>query len=339
MKQLSFFIQPDPTPELLPLDEYDMVIDMISGGKDSTGQTLRIIDLGVPAHKIWLWHQAVDGKEEFHKPFFDWQVTEGYVEALARHLGLTLAWQWRAGGFYSELFKTQARSEDVYARFNGNLVHIPTTKKATVGTRRRWPAKTGDIRTRWCTGCLKIDVSRRVLNYVKRNFQRGTKFLIITGERREESPKRSKLKNVERHACHTQGYHIDHFRPVLEWKERQIWDIIEAAGIIPHPAYFLGFPRLSCRSCIFYSPNHWATLKDVDPDIISMLRSVEGALGHTIDRDFTVTELAEKGKSLLRPENARYIERALNPWQASFPITTDNWELPAGAFGSGGGAV
>jgi hypothetical protein len=95
MEQLSFFIQPDPTPELLPLDEYDMVIDMISGGKDSTGQTLHIMDLGVPAHKIWLWHQAVDGKEEFHKPFFDWQVTEGYVEALARH------WELPAGAFGS----------------------------------------------------------------------------------------------------------------------------------------------------------------------------------------------------------------------------------------------
>ncbi|GEP97674.1 hypothetical protein CCY01nite_39340 [Chitinophaga cymbidii] len=42
---------------------YDYYLIMFSGGKDSTACLLHLLDLGIPKHRIELWHQLMDGKE------------------------------------------------------------------------------------------------------------------------------------------------------------------------------------------------------------------------------------------------------------------------------------
>ena len=43
-------------PELLPLEDYDLIIILFSGGKDSTAAYYKLRELGVPKSKIELWH-------------------------------------------------------------------------------------------------------------------------------------------------------------------------------------------------------------------------------------------------------------------------------------------
>jgi len=42
--------------ELLPLEEYDHIIVLFSGGKDSAAAYFRLLEMGVPKSKIELWH-------------------------------------------------------------------------------------------------------------------------------------------------------------------------------------------------------------------------------------------------------------------------------------------
>ena len=43
-------------PRLLPLEEYDHIIVLFSGGKDSAAAYYRLLEMGVPKNKIELWH-------------------------------------------------------------------------------------------------------------------------------------------------------------------------------------------------------------------------------------------------------------------------------------------
>ena len=48
-------------PELLSLEEYDMVAVLLSGGKDSIACYYKLLELGVPKERIELWHHDIDG--------------------------------------------------------------------------------------------------------------------------------------------------------------------------------------------------------------------------------------------------------------------------------------
>ena len=39
-------------PELLPLEEYDLIVVLLSGGKDSVACYYKLLELGVPKEKI-----------------------------------------------------------------------------------------------------------------------------------------------------------------------------------------------------------------------------------------------------------------------------------------------
>ena len=46
--------------KLLPLEEYDLIIVLFSGGKDSTACYYKLLELGVPKEKIELWHHDIE---------------------------------------------------------------------------------------------------------------------------------------------------------------------------------------------------------------------------------------------------------------------------------------
>lgn len=39
-------------PELFPLEDYDLIVVLLSGGKDSIASYYKLIELGVPKHRI-----------------------------------------------------------------------------------------------------------------------------------------------------------------------------------------------------------------------------------------------------------------------------------------------
>lgn len=159
--------------------------------------------------------------------------------------------------------------------------------------------------------------------------------MVITGERGEESTARSRYAMFEPHRADgragKKARHVDHWRPIRDWTERQVWALIERHRIAPHPCYFLGWGRASCAACIFGSASQWATLQMIAPELFETVARYEEEFGVRIHRDLTVRQLAAKGRPYpsATPEWARI---ALSE-AYDLPVVVDRWVLPAGAYG------
>jgi len=324
--------------KLADLSMYDRIIVSTSGGKDSAACVLYLLGLGIPKDKIVLWHQSIDGAPG-DIAFSDWPVTEPYVKAFGGALGIETEFQWREHGFLGELLRENQKTNGVQFTHLGEVISLPTLN-GKFSTRRKFPAKAVDLRTRWCTAYLKIDVMRRALNNHP-DYQEG-KFLVITGERREESANRARYLNVEKHPCNKNGREVTWWRSVIEWTEREVWDILERNRILPHPAYWLGFSRTSCFGCIFSTADQWATMREISPERFKQLARMEQDLQHTIDRKMSISQLADKGRSKLPKglDADKWVRMALQGDIKPEDIIVQRWELPAGAFtGAAGGSI
>lgn len=326
-------IRPD-TSTLLPLADYDRVLVMFSGGKDSTALALYMLELldaaGVPRDRLELWHQLVDGAPE-EPAYMDWPCTHAYCEAVAKALNVPIRFQWRDGGFLREMLRDGTPTAPVTVQ-DGHGVRETRGGKGPAGTRRKFPQVSADLSVRWCSAYLKIDVGRRAIARDPR-LQQGH-ILIVTGERREESPGRARYATVERHPTTNGARRVDHWRPILDWPEERVWSTMRAAGIVAHPCYFAGYGRGSCARCIFGGPDEWATARELDRPAFERIAEHEAALGTTIQRRESVRQLADRGE-LLAPAPV------LAEWQTVLMargydrparVTADRWMLPPGAF-------
>ena len=146
-------------------------------------------------------------------------------------------------------------------------------------TRRSFPVPGGILSGRWCSSVAKIDVGRSQLR--NRPDLMNARTLFITGERAEESTARSKYftREFEKALGHgAEGRHVERWRPVLKWCEIDVWAIIARWQIRPHPAYQIGWGRLSCMTCIFGSNTMWASVKKIDPARFQRFVEVEEML-------------------------------------------------------------
>ena len=321
---------------------YDHVILSYSGGKDSAAMICHLLENGFEKRQIELWHQAVDGKG-VKNGLMDWPITEGYVNATSRCLGLPLFYQWRDGGFEGEMLRENAPTGAVYFEkrngtpFTSKVVKLDA-RRSSNGTRLQFPQVSADLSVRWCSAYLKIDVAARALNNDPRFLGKHT--LFVTGERREESTARSKYLQFEEHRCHGKKRLVHHYRPVIDYTEEQIWDTLRRHHIRPHPAYYLGFGRVSCMKCIFGMYDQWATIKELDADGLHKIAEYEDRFGKTIKRGQSVREQANRGKSTIPhgPERDLFRNLALgHEYPDDLFLTGDDWVLPCGAFKHTGG--
>lgn len=185
-------------------------------------------------------------------PFESFTNRESYYSTLDHEcthaLGIPAVFSWRDGGFVREMLRDGQPTAGVTYERDGQRVHLPTVQERP-GTRLKFPQQSADLSTRWCSAYLKIDVMARVLN--NDPAYQGKKILVMTGERREESSARSKYEEVEKHRTNSRTRRVDHWRPVIGWPEKQVWELIEMHRARPHPAYLLGYGRVSCMNCIF----------------------------------------------------------------------------------------
>jgi len=240
---------------------------------------------GRPVPKLYLW---------------DWPSTEDYLVKVCNQLRIPLLFQWRTGGIMGGVFlrkgdppmtvawEDPGQNEVLPLRESaapppGYTVVCNSGKrwsKDVAGTgpgeprknhRLKWPAIGAITQGRYCSSYVKIEPSNMALRAQAR-FD-GMRVLIVTGERAEESANRATYKTRE--FVHKAGHgkkpraagrlkverYVEGWRPVLHWCEIEVWGIMARHKITPHPAYSLGWGRLSCLTCIFASKAQFETIR------------------------------------------------------------------------------
>jgi 3'-phosphoadenosine 5'-phosphosulfate sulfotransferase (PAPS reductase)/FAD synthetase len=288
---------------------YDLYVVSFSGGKDSLACLLHLFDLGIPKDRIELWHQSVDGRPGEDERFFDWPVTEDYCRKVAAALGVRIRFQWRIGGFEREMLRdgTQTAPCEFELQPDGLQTGAVGTAggiappKAGAMPRMRFPQLAADLGTRWCSSYLKSDVAKRA--FANDPGLEGLRIVELTGERREESANRALYAEVERHSTTSQTKRVDQWRAIIDWREKDVWEIIERYNIRPHPAYYAGFSRVSCMSCIFGNADQWTTVQQLSPRTFEKIAAYEVDFGAFWD--------SPRGQELLRIEHERKVRAAV----------------------------
>lgn len=390
-------------PELLPIEEYDLVAILLSGGKDSIACYYKLLELGVPKERMEFWHHDIDGGNPERR--MDWKCTQNYVRAFAEAEGVKLRLSWRVNGFFGELYRIGA-SEPVewldpdtgevrQCRLSRNYLQCQEIKeKATedmeaelkkLGYRMKFPAKTGDLSRRWCSAYLKIMVAGTVMSNLSRlqeleqlggkrhkfpakggthqgrwcsgnlkaavqdsvtsnleQTKENVKILVVSGERRGESKGRSKYNEIEIHRTNApaKAHRIVHqWRPVIDYSERDIWEVLKRHKVNPHPCYRAGWNRCSCAMCIFSTPKLFAGIKEIYPEEFEALKRDEEILGFTLDNKCDLETFVGDAESCVYHGDFEALRSLIT---GEFTIddvyVKGRWMYPAGAFhGAEGG--
>lgn len=145
--------------------------------------------------------------------------------------------------------------------------------------RAMWP----DSGNRWCTSYLKTDITNKWIRANRHLL--GEKCLFVTGERRDESPRRARLPEVQIHATslktERKGIFTCHwYRPVLDFEKGAMFERGKILGLPPHPCYEY-LTRCSCIACIFM-PDRFAVENAIRyPKQFYKFVQAEMRIGHT----------------------------------------------------------
>lgn len=310
---------------------YDKYIVCFSGGKDSTACFLHLLEIGIPVEKIELWHHEIDGREG--SSLMDWNCTPAYCKSFAKAFNVPIYFSWKEGGFEREMLRENSLTAPTkFENENGEVVTVGGIA-GKPSTRRKFPQVSGDLKVRWCSAYLKIDICATAI----RNQPRfaGMNVCVISGERGEESAQRAKYAELENdRADNRDGKSrrlIDRWRPIKNWLETDVWEIIRKYKIRVHPCYYMGWGRCSCRYCIFGNANQMASAYFVAPEQGNKLMGYEEEFGLTIKRNKSLEELILQGTRYLAITSE--LKEVSNSKDYTLEIFMNDWYLPAGAFG------
>lgn len=427
--------------ELLPLEEYDLIAVLLSGGKDSIASYYKLRELGVPKDKIELWHHDIDGGHPSRR--MDWRCTQNYVRAFAEAEEVPLRLSWRVNGFFGELYRIGASEpvewqepetgEICRCRPSPNYLKcLELKKQATedmeeqlrqMGYRMKFPAKTGDLSRRWCSAYLKIMVADSVITNLDRLEQLGgkcqkfpakgsigsgrwcsaqlkrevadsvirnlaaleeaggkrqkfpakggahqgrwcsgnlkasvqdsvtanlektrshVKVLVVSGERRGESNSRAGYNEMELHRTNAEAKAhrtVHQWRPVIDYSEKDVWEVLKRHNVNPHPCYRAGWNRCSCAMCIFSTPSLFAGIRELYPEDFGLLQQDERILGFTLDNKCDLDTFIGDAKSCVyHGDEAAVRSLITGEFSADDVYVKGRWMYPAGAFhGAEGG--
>lgn len=350
---------------LLPLEDYDLIIVLLSGGKDSVACLYKLLELGVPKNKIELWHHDIDGKHPYRA--MDWRCTQNYVKSLAEAEEIKLRVSYRKNGFFGELYRIGA-SEAVFwvdpdsgeimpCRVSSNYLKCQSIKESNAenkeeqlkqyGCRMKFPAKSPDLARRWCSSYLKISVADSVISNLDRlcslpGSPDGKKILVVSGERRGESAGRAKYNEMEIHRTNADSrLHrtVHQWRPVIDYSEKDVWEVLKRHHINPHPCYRAGWNRCSCAMCIFSTPALFAGIRELYPEEYVALKQDEDCLGFTIDNHCSLDEYVGDTPSCVYHGDKEALRQLVTGNFTKDDIYVHGqWHYPAGAFhGAAGG--
>ena len=432
-KQDTDFARKIYLPELLPLEDYDHIIVLFSGGKDSMAAYFHLLELGVPKERLELWHHNIDGGHPSRR--MDWPVTANYVRSFAQAEGVRLRVSSRVNGYWGEVYRLGASYPIEYEDDSGQVSTCPLSEKQKksarlreqiltefepdiaeqlkeFGCRMKFPAKAGDLSRRWCSANLKIDVAAAVLRnleslgrvhkfsakggiasgrycspQLKREvgdsmlrhlsalqagggrlkpqakpvchrgrwgsgspnasidvaaLQCNAKILVVSGERRGESAGRAKYNEMELHRTHAtaRAHRLVHqWRAVIDYSERDVWEVLRRHRVTPHPCYACGWNRCSCMLCIFGLPCHWAGIRELFPEEYELVRQDEIRLGFTLDNKKDLDTYVGDAKSCVyRGDPIALHQLVTGQFTPEDVYCSGDWSFPNGAFrGADGG--
>ncbi|MCM1058654.1 MAG: phosphoadenosine phosphosulfate reductase family protein [Firmicutes bacterium] len=350
--------------KLMPLEAYDLIIVLFSGGKDSMACYYKLLELGVPKAKIELWHHDIDGGHLTRR--MDWRCTQNYVRSFAEAEEVTLRISYRVNGFFGELYRIGASEpiewidpetgEIMQCKLSQNYLECRELKEKCAenmedalkqyGYRMKFPAKSGDLSRRWCSAYLKIMVADSVISNLDRLEQLGElggkKILVVSGERRGESAGRARYNEMEIHRTNAEKRSrriVHQWRPVIDYSEKDVWEVLKRHNANPHPCYRAGWNRCSCAQCIFSTPKLFAGIRELYPEEYQLLKQDEIILGFTLDNKCDLDTFVGDAKSCVSYRDVRAIENLITgEFTPDEVYVKDAWMYPAGAFrGSEGG--
>ena len=316
------------------LHSYDYYLVAFSGGKDSVACFLYLLEKGVDRSKIELIHHNIDGEENGQPAFMDWEVTADYCRQFAAAFQVPIYYSWKEGGFRGELLRENSLTAPTTFEDQDHNRMTVGGKRGKKSTRRKFPQVSADLNVRYCSGYLKIDVCSAAITNQKRFV--GKRTLVLSGERGEESPQRAnyKVHEPDRADLRTgrRPRYVDRLRPLRDWTERQVWAIMKRHRVQPHPAYGLGFGRVSCKFCIFGNANQFASACHISPRQGQTLIDLEHEFGVTIKRNQSIPDLVATGTPYQAiTKNPALVAQATSTHYQR-PIIARQWQLPAGAY-------
>lgn len=247
--------------------QYNHIVVSLSGGKDSSVLMWYAIN-NFPKEKIIAVHAQID---------IDWEETLPTVEKQCEFFGIPLVTVQAAKGFLEQL----------------------TSKRKDRKTGKLKETKFPSADRRWCTSDLKKNPIDKFLRTFRGNI------LLLIGERREESNRRAKLEEIRPDTRNSNSRRtITIYSPLLNYLEKDIWDIINTNNIPVHPCYSLGISRASCCICIFSSNEEIAIAARHAPDIVQKYIEAEQQISH---------KFRYKAATKRKPEIKLSIEEILNP--------------------------
>lgn len=221
-----------------------------------------------------------------------------------------------------------------------NLDSLEHLEKAG-GRWLKFPAKGGTHQGRWCSGSLKASVQDSVTASLEKT-KKDTRLLIVSGERRGESAGRSKYNEMEIHRTNAEAkaHRIVHqWRPVIDYSEKDVWEVLKRHKVNPHPCYRAGWNRCSCAMCIFSTPTLFAGIRELYPEDYGLLRQDEEILGFTLDNQWDLDTFVGNARSCVYHGDQEALHNlTTGEFSKDSVYVKEQWMYPAGAFhGAEGG--
>ncbi len=165
-----------------------------------------------------------------------------------------------------------------HCRYLTNYYQVPNHPlPEKIRLRGRWPS----AKCRYCTSDCKVaPIAKYIRN--KYIFKEECRILMVSGERREESPHRKTLPEFEVDTNLTAGYRkVFRYRPILDMTKKEVWSSIYASKLRWHPAYSKGNDRVSCAICIFANATDIRNGAEDRPDLAEEFLKFEQESNHT----------------------------------------------------------
>jgi 3'-phosphoadenosine 5'-phosphosulfate sulfotransferase (PAPS reductase)/FAD synthetase len=263
------------------LASYHVIELSSSAGKDSLAMKIRVARM---LRALGLMDRAVVVHADLGR--IEWTGTPELVQAQAAHLG-----------FQRVVMVKRSQGDllqhvEAYGKFPTPSTRYCTADHKRAQIYRAFTALGAEVR------------ARRALTVADGLDSKGpVRILNCIGLRSQESPGRAKRPALSRDPKPSgRNKIVDVWLPIQHLDEAEVWAECAASGAPIHPAYAAGFPRASCRFCI-YMPYEALLLAGIMfPELLGEYVAVEKKIGHDFKHRLPLAKVQADIAAGVRPQ-------------------------------------